>query len=182
MRSPHLALRAITLAGLVSMPICATAQTKEASPYAFSTKTYRLPTDDLVGGFVSTEKGKLRAPAFPPPSASHGEQEAFIKRSSAVLKEYLHLNGIALPPGSLACYDPASQTLALRAMNTIHGMMDSLSENRLSQLGKHLSWRLETIEAPAAEVQAMVISAQGKTDHAAQLEQNHDQRHSRHHH
>jgi|JI6StandDraft_1071083.scaffolds.fasta_scaffold22516_2 hypothetical protein len=171
MRSPHLALRAITLAGLVSMPICATAQTKEASPYAFSTKTYRLPTDDLVGGFVSTEKGKLRAPAFPPPSASHGEQEAFIKRSSAVLKEYLHLNGIALPPGSLACYDPASQTLALRAMNTIHGMMDSLSENRLSQLGKHLSWRLETIEAPAAEVQAMVISAQGKTDHAAQLEQ-----------
>jgi len=171
MRSPHLALRAITMVALVSMPFCATAQTKEASPYAFSTKTYRLPADDLIGGFVSTEKGKLRAPAFPPPSASHGEQEAFIKRSHGVLKEYLHLNGIALPPGSLACYDPTSQTLALRAMNTVHGMMNSLAESINNQLPKHLSWRLEIIEAPAAEVQAMMSSAQGKSDHAAQLDQ-----------
>lgn len=172
MRSPHLALCALAMAASGLMPGTSHAQSgkPEASPYAFSTRTYSLPSHELVTGFVSKDKGKLRAPALPPPSASHGEQEAFLKRSHEVLKEYLAIQGAPLAPGSLACYDPATYTLSLRAMNAVQDMVESLSSTLTSQASKHVSWRLEVVEAPSADVRAMVAQCQGKVEHGKQLD------------
>lgn len=172
MRSPHLALCALAMAVSGFVPATSNAQSgkSEASPYAFSTRTYSLPSDELVLGFVSKDKGKLRAPALPPPSASHGEQEAFLKHSHEVLKEYLAIQGAPLAPGSLACYDPATYTLSLRAMNAVQEMVESLSATLTEQASKHVAWRLEVIDAPSADVRAMVAECQGKTDHGKQLD------------
>jgi hypothetical protein len=104
---------------------------KDGDPYQFSIRVYRLPAQELREAFVSRDKGKLRAPSLPPGSASTGELEAFLKRDHEVIKEYLALKGIVLPPGSLACYDPDSQTLALRAMAVVHSMVAPLADAEL---------------------------------------------------
>ena len=60
---------------------------------------------------------------MPPVNASNGEIEIFLKRSHDVIKDYLIQQGVTLPPGSLASYDPASSTLALRAMAVVHDLV-----------------------------------------------------------
>lgn len=170
--SPHLALCAVVVAacGIMSGNAVAQSGKSEASPYAFSTRTYSLPSDELTIGFVSKDKGKLRAPKLPPASAGHGEQEAFLKRSHEVVKEYLAIQGVPLPPGSLACYDPNSRTLSLRAMNAVQEMAESLSATLTSQATKHLAWRLEIIEAPSADVRALVSQCRGQVEHGKLLD------------
>jgi hypothetical protein len=172
MRSPHFALCAILVAATGFMLGTVHAQTgkSEASPYAFSTHSYPLPSDELVIGFVSKDKGKLRAPELPPPSASHGELEIFLKRSHEVVKEYLAIQGVPLPPGSLACYDPASYTLSLRAMNAVQEMAQALSESLANGAPKHASWRLEVIEASSPDLRALVGQCRGLMDHGKLLD------------
>ncbi|MCX6855291.1 MAG: hypothetical protein NTV80_10340 [Verrucomicrobia bacterium] len=172
MRSPHFALCAIVMAVSGFWPGAAKAQSgkSEVYPYAFSTRTYSLPSNELVLGFVSKDKGKLRAPELPPLSASHGELETFLKRSHEVVKEYLAIHGVPLPPGSLACYDPASYTLSLRAMNAVQEMARSLSEARMNSATKHASWRLEVIEAASSDLRAMVAQCRGLVDHGKLLD------------
>lgn len=140
---------------------------KQGDPYAFSIRVYRIPSDELLNGFVSKERGRLRAPALPPASASHGELEAFLKRDHEVMKEYLAQNGITLPPGSLACYDPVSETLALRAMAVVHTLMDSWSDSILRSSPKQLAWTVNILEAPSAAIRAAMKDGVGSADHAA---------------
>lgn len=143
---------------------------QKADPYAYSIQVYQLPASELITGFVSEKKGRLRAPELPPPSASHGELEAFLKRDHEVMKEWLDKNGIALPPGSLACYDPATQTLALRSMSTIHDMMKPLVESVLDTAANQLAWTLEIVEAPGADVRQIMAEAATLQNHQALLE------------
>ena len=165
---------ALVLCGFLSAPLIGLTQektAKTADPYAFVTRSYRLPANDLITGFVSKERGKLRAPAMPPASASDGEVEAFLKSSHEVAKEYLALHGVTLPAGSLACFDPGSQTLVLRAMNMAHDLMAPLAEMMRASLPKHVAWSLEILEAPAADVRAAVKEATAKSNHLATHEQ-----------
>lgn len=143
---------------------------QKADPYAYTIQVYQLPASELITGFVSEKKGRLRAPELPPPSASHGELEAFLKRDHEVMKEWLDKNGIALPPGSLACYDPATQTLALRSMSTIHDMMKPLVESVLDTAANQLAWTLEIVEAPGADVRQTMAAAVTLQNHQPLLE------------
>ncbi len=143
---------------------------KEPDPYSFSIRVYRLPAPELEIGFVSKERGKLRAPALPPPNASNGEIEIFIKRSHDVVKEYFGQQGVTLPKGSLACYDPASATLALRAMSVVHDLVAPFAEAMLNQSPKHVAWSLEVVEAPDVAVRAAIKGATGLADHSGAFE------------
>ncbi len=143
---------------------------KGADPYAFSIKLYRMPADDLATGFVSKERGTLRAPTMPPASASGAEQEVFLKRSHEVMQEYLSQQGIVLPKGSLACYDPASETLALRAMTVVHDMVGPFVTTAQQTAPASLNWAADIVEAPAAAVRAAMKEAEGKADHSAVFE------------
>lgn len=108
---------------------------------------------------------------MPPPSATQAEQEAFLKRSHEVLKEYLATQGMPLPPGSLACYDANSGTLSLRTTNAVHDMMRALSNAYVQEVPKHLSWRLEIVEAPSADVRSALQQCRGRTEHGKQLDE-----------
>ncbi len=169
MRSPHLALCAIVLA-VTGLMTHAQSDKSEASSYAFSTHSYPFSAWDLEFGFTTKDKRELKAPALPPPSAGQGEQEAFLKHSHEVVKEYLATQEVLLPPGSLACYDADSETLGLRTTNAVHDMVEVLSDSYLHHATKHLSWRLEIIEAPSADVRAMVAQCQGQVEHGKLLD------------
>lgn len=140
---------------------------KPADPYAFTTRVYRMPSAELSIGFVSKERGKLRAPELPGSSAGNGEIEAFIKRSHDVVKEYLAQQGIALPKGSLACYDPATGTLALRAMNVVHEVVQPLAESLLNQMPTQVAWALEILETKSPSARTAVKEATGQADHTS---------------
>ena len=146
------------------------AKKNDAAAYAFSTRVYRLPSPELEIGFVSKERGKLKAPSLPPANASNGEIEIFLKRSHDVIKDYLIQQGVTLPPGSLACYDPASSTLALRAMAVVHDLVKPVVDAHLDRTPKHLAWTLEMIEAPEAAARAAIQEAAPIADHSAVLE------------
>ena len=169
----HLLLGALALGwlALASTPCLAqVAPVKATDPYAFTTRSYRLPADELSLGFVSKDRGKLRAPALPPASAGSGEMEAFLKTSHEVVRDFLELQGITLPGGSLACYDPASSTLVLRAMNMVHDLIVPFADAVRRQVPKHVAWSLDILEAPAADVRAAVKELTGQTDHRAVYE------------
>lgn len=142
-------------------------KSKAADPYAFSIRVYRIPSDELTIGFVSKERGKLRAPALPGANVSNGEIEAFIKRSHDVMKEYLAQQSISLPKGSLACYDPASGTLALRAMEVVHGVVLSFADAKLNTLPAHVAWSLDILETKSAAARSAMKEAAGQSDHTA---------------
>lgn len=168
MRSPHLALCAFLAVFGFSH-----AQTDQAktSPYDFSIRSYPLPSWELEHGFESKDKGRLSAPKMPPLEASAAEQEAFLKRSHEVVKEYLFLQEVELPHGSLTCYDSASDTFSLRATNEVHEIVEPLFNAYMRNLPKHLSWRLEIVEAPSADMRAAVKLCQGRIEHGRQLDE-----------
>jgi hypothetical protein len=87
-----------------------------------------------------------------------------------VIKEFLNQQGVTLPAGSLACYDPASSTLALRAMAVVHDLVQPVVDAHLNRIPKHLAWTLEMIEAPEAAARAAIQEAAPIADHAAVLE------------
>ncbi|MBX7208424.1 MAG: hypothetical protein K1X78_08950 [Verrucomicrobiaceae bacterium] len=160
--------RALILAPLVVFSAIR-AQDKDATAddaYAFSTRVYRMPSEELMSGFVSKDKGKLSAPALPGPNAGNGEIEAFIKRSHDVVKEYFAQHGVTLPKGSLACYDPATGTLALRAMNVVHEIVAPLAGSLEGALPMNLSWSLDILETKSASARAAMKQATGIDDHA----------------
>jgi len=107
---------------------------------------------------------------MPPPGASPAEQEAFLKSSHEVVTEYFRQHEVPLPSGSLACYDPASGTLSLRTMNVVHEMVDALSAAYVAGVVKHLSWRLEIVEAASADVRVATQQCQGRSEHRQQLD------------
>src|SRR6476661_5016990 len=112
----------------------APAKAPAVDPYAFSTRVYRLPSVSQIANLVPEDLDRLRAPpALPPASASHGELEAFIKRSHEVIKELMKQAGITLPPGSLAIYDPKSEMLILRAMQVVHSMVEPWAQSLRNQ-------------------------------------------------
>ena len=171
MKSSTLLLVAATLLlGLYPLSWAQEAKKNDAAAYAFSTRVYRLPSPELEIGFVSKERGKLKAPTLPPVNASNGEIEIFLKRSHDVIKDYLIQQGVTLPVGSLACYDPASSTLALRAMAVVHDLVQPVVDAHLDRTPKHLAWTLEMIEAPEAAARAAIQEAAPIADHAAVLE------------
>lgn len=143
----------------------------EAEPQAFSTHSYPLPARELDFGFLSKDERKLRPPVMPPTDASPQDQEAFLKSSHEVLKEYLAAHEVPPPSGSLACYDPASDTLSLRTTNATHEMMQALSRSAVDQVPKHLSWRMEIVEAASADVRAVLQQCRGRTEHGKQLDE-----------
>jgi hypothetical protein len=141
---------ALFLSGVSGAMAQEKATAKAEDDYKFSNRVYQLGGRDLT--FVSREKGTLRAMAMPPASASAGEMETWMLRNHDVLRLYLQEQSLVLPPGSLAVYDNRSGTLALRTLGTMHGMMDNLVEILRERLTKQVQWKVEIIEAPAAEV------------------------------
>lgn len=171
--TPHLALCAIVLVATGLMTRARAESDKaEAPAYAFSTHSYPLPSTELKLGLGFPAEGErvVKAPDLPPPSAGQVDQEAFLKLSHEAVKTYLATQEVRLPPGSLACYDPASETLSLRTTNAVHDIVKGLSDSQVHGVTKHLSWRLEIVEAPSAEVRAALQQCRGRTEHGKQLD------------
>lgn len=144
--------------------------------HAFSTRSYRLTQMDLQAGQLHQEVitfGLITIPEvlnLPQPTASADEVRNFIKRSHELLKRFFVESGVRLPPGSLACYDPASFTLAVRTTAETHEMLESLTGVLMDRVPKHLTWMLEIVEAPASVVQESLKEAVGKFDHTEALQ------------
>lgn len=168
MRSPHLVLCAFVLAASVCLRGTGRAQADKpkASPYEFSIRSYPLPVLKFRGELASKP-----IPEMPPPEAGEDEQDHFLKRSHEIMNAYILRCGLELPPGSLTSYDPATGTLCLRTTNAVHGLIEAFSDSSVREAPKHLSWRLEMVEAASADVRAMVKQCQGRVDHGRQLDE-----------
>ena len=53
-------------------------QEEKLDPYEWGTETRQLLANDLVNGFISEERGRLRAPKLPSPDATDDEWKEFI--------------------------------------------------------------------------------------------------------
>lgn len=140
-----------------------------AAPDTWTTKTYRFPSDELGAGFVSRDKGQLRAPKLPKASAAEAEVADFLKKSDAIVSLYLKDQGISLPEGSVLAYDGANQTLVIRTSGKAHEQIGAWATTLLNRVPTSLTFATYLIEAEASEVRKMVNEAGGKGDHSAQL-------------
>lgn len=136
-----------------------------ADPNTSSVDVYRFPAHELSTGFLSNEHGELRAPKLPDLNAGKEEIETFLKRSHDVVKKYFAEQGITLPEGSLACYDPVSGTLALRAPNKSHEVVAAFARALERALPKDITWSLSILETKSALVRAAMKEATGSEDH-----------------
>lgn len=127
-------------------------------------KVYRYPDDGLIGGFISSEHGQLRAPAMPPMDTKDDAITEFIKRSHFAFRARLVEEGITLPAGSLAAIDPENQTLALRTTPAMHERIAAIATRLERSLAKNVHFNVEIIEADAAAVRDALKKAV-KADH-----------------
>jgi hypothetical protein len=132
---------------------------------AWSIKTYRLPDPGLVGGFISSEHGQLKAPPMPAADAKEEAIIEFVKKSHFAVRDRLTAEGITLPPGTLTAFDPANKTVAVRTTQDTHDRISALATRVERELSKFVVCHLEIIEADAAEVRTAVTKAMTKADH-----------------
>jgi hypothetical protein len=127
-------------------------------------KVYRYPDEGLIGGFISSEQGQLRAPALPPVDAKDEAITDFIRRSHFAFRARLIEEGITLPAGSLAAIDPVNQTLAVRTTPAMHERISAIATRLERSLAKNVHFSVEIIEADAAAVREAMRKAV-KADH-----------------
>ena len=145
---------------------CAGKEPQAPSP-GFSLKQYQVTLFGLRYGFGSRDNRHLRAPQLPSEKADSKELRAFLVESDRIVREYLSLQGVELPPGTLACHDPASGTFVLRTTDEGHEAMRSFEALALLRSSDPclVSWLLEILEAPEAAVRKVAVSAGTKPNH-----------------
>lgn len=137
-------------------------------PYAYTLKVYRFPSYEFIHGFVTRERGQLHAPPLPPPDATAEQIEKFLKLSHEVASQYLSSElGIPLLKGSLAAYDPASQTLAVRAPNSTQDIIATYSELLIHHVPQYPSFNVHLVEADAAVLRGMMKETITSAEHKA---------------
>lgn len=169
MKTVSLSLSCACLTLLGTPPVTGRTQEKpseSANPSAFSIQTYRLPTNEFSQDLPTTKHGFLHVPMPPGAKASNDEIDTFIRRSHEFSQEFLKQQGVTLPKGSLACLDPATGTLALRAPNSIHERVSAVAQAVEGTLPLNISWSLSIIETKAASARTAINSASGSSDHA----------------
>lgn len=134
-------------------------------PFEWSIRVYRFPASELSGGFVSPERGQLHTPPMPPEKATPEEVRRFIKDSSDVFRQYLQLHGIPTLKGTLAVVDIASDTIAIRTVNSTHELIASLASNMISRVPSYLSYNIQIMEAENEIITALVKDASHGADH-----------------
>lgn len=135
-----------------------------ADPNAFSIQVYRLPTNEFTGDL---EHGFMHPPKPPDAKAGTSEIDNFLRRSHEFSQAYLKRQGVTLTEGSLACLDPATGTLALRAPNGVHERVLAFACAMERTLPLNISWSLSIIETEAAVARTAIKEASGSSDHTA---------------
>jgi hypothetical protein len=152
-----------TLAGLLSGS-CVLAQIAPQRE-AFVTKLHRLHAERMQmmhSSFVS-------AVSNPPTSDDAREIEIWLRSNRKSISSFLASQGITLPPGSLAAYDPTSGTLAIRTHLRVHEMLDDLDHEIGRSLPRVVQWRLDIVEAAKPDVLAGTIAKMPKDATALRL-------------
>lgn len=153
MHSPRLVLLLLLVAAALRAEV----------PDGFSIQRYHLPEDEWIH--------LKNPPAMPTEGASSEEVEAFIRKSSQEVIRHLEEKGVTLPKGSLGSLDPKRHTLALRTTRDAHELMQAYVSDLSRETPRHLSWRLQIIEAEGVDMRAMMAKAQGHGDQTSLLDQ-----------
>ena len=150
-------------------------ETKTGAPslQEWATKVYRFPAADLATSFVSPERGQLHAPPMPKADATPKDLELFVRQSTDIVNQYLKIQGIFAPKGTLFIFDPANSTLAVRTTYEVHQQIAPLADFNVHRLSTYLDINAEFFEADAAVIRQVVNDAPAQVDHsplAARLE------------
>jgi len=143
------------------------AKTSQDTEGEWSLRVYRYPSSELLGGFVSSEQGQLTAPPLPAANATEEQVIKFMRRSHFVVDQHLKMNGIILPPGSLAVFDPKNKTLALRSTGLTHERMAALTAEVERAMPKLVSINVQILEAESSAVNEAVKQVKAQPDHTA---------------
>ena len=135
----------------------------------WSLQVYRYPSTELIGGFVSSEHGQLTPPPLPAADASEETIATFLRRSHFVMDQHLRIQGITLPAGSLAIFDPKNKTLALRSTKLAHERVTALATQYENASSRLVNFSVQIIETDGNAVREAVKKAVPQSDHAAAL-------------
>jgi hypothetical protein len=131
----------------------------------WSVKSYSWPTGLLGDGLVVEGKGRVWLPEVPTEEEAESVK-VFIQRSTLVFREYLK----DLPDGSLVVFDRSRQTLAARTTEAGHDLIETMQAEMLSQVPRMLTFQVNLLEAPTADLGALLEEAVKSVDHTALLE------------
>jgi len=107
----------------------------------------------------------LEAPDFPSEDASESEVIDFIKRSHDFAHRFLKEQGAEIPEVTLAVIDPESATLAIRTTEDFHEQINRFVYRALGDVPKIISWAMEVVEAPSADVRRALEQTHLMQDH-----------------
>ena len=136
----------------------------------WSIQTYRFPDAELIGGYISSEHGQLKAPPMPAADAKDEAVLEFLKKSNFAFRNRLIMEGIMLPPGTLTAFDPGNKTVAVRATKDVHERISALATRIERELSKIVVSNLEILEADAAKVREAAQKVTTKANHQAAWE------------
>lgn len=156
---------------LISLPaVMAQEKSPETpDPKAWSLRVYRFPSDQLSQGFVTRDKGQLRAPAMPAANASEKETIAFLKKSTDIVSAHLTEQGVIIPNGTLFAYDRTSMMLAVRTNAVTHDTIAAFSEQMIGGIPQYIAFNLRLLEADADVIRTAVKDASVSANHSSIL-------------
>lgn len=130
-----------------------------------SIKQYRWPYHLSEVWQNDSTNNPLRAPDFPSENASEPEVIDFIKRSNDFMHKLLKEQGAVAPDGTMAIVDPESATMAIRTTEDFHEQINRFVYRALGDVPKIISWAMEVVEAPSADVRRALEQTHLMQDH-----------------
>ncbi len=141
----------------------------QQSPSVWTVRGYDCPGDLLDDGFVSDTKGRIQPPPGPGQNPTDEALREFIRRSSAVLREYLKQHAIELPEGTLLVLDKERHRLAARTTEEGHEVLADFAKFIENLLPRMLAMQVQVIEADAPVLRQAMSEALGRADDSALL-------------
>jgi hypothetical protein len=131
----------------------------------WSVKSYSWPTGLLGVCFEVEGNDPMNLPEVPTEEDAESVK-VFIQRSTLVFRESLK----DLPDGSLVVFDRSRQTLAARTTEEGHDLIETMQAEMLSRVVRMLTFQVNLLEAPTADLGALLEEAVKSVDHTALLE------------
>ena len=166
---PTLAFFLLSLVAVMPLSAQQKAMQGQEAQSEWSVHVYRYPSTELIGGFVSSEHGQLTPPPLPATDASEETIATFLRRSHFIMDQHLRIQGITLPSGSLAIFDPKNKTLALRSTKLAHERVTALATQYENISSRLVSFSVQIIETDSNTVREAVKKAVPQSDHSAAL-------------
>lgn len=147
------------------------AQAQDVDPNEWVIESYQFPSQELVFGYTSPDRGFLKAPQLPNADADEEVVQDFIRQSNSIVSHYFEIQGVTYPVGALFVFDPESTTLSARLPQRAQSTVLFAAESAQDHAPKYVPFDVTIFETSAAKMREVIVDARQSPEHRQLLDE-----------